>query len=40
VRLFANGLKNMQNRIEQAGGKFQVSSKPGQGTTTIISMPV
>jgi signal transduction histidine kinase len=40
VRLFANGLKNMKNRIEQVGGKFQISSKPGQGTTTKISMPV
>lgn len=36
VRLFANGLKNMQNRIEQVGGSYSIHSEPGKGTTTEI----
>ena len=40
VRLFANGLKNMQNRVEQAGGTYEISSSPGKGTITGITMPV
>ena len=36
VRLFANGLKNMQNRIEQVGGSYSVASEPGNGTLTEI----
>lgn len=40
VRFFANGLKNMQNRIEQAGGQYHIHSEPGKGTQTTIEMPV
>lgn len=36
VRLFANGLRNMQNRIEQVGGRYTISSQPGKGTKTEI----
>jgi len=36
VRLFANGLNNMQNRIEQAGGNYSITSNPGKGTLTEI----
>ena len=36
VRLFANGLKNMQNRIQQVGGSYSISSEPGKGTLTEI----
>lgn len=36
VRLFANGLRNMQNRIEQVGGSFAITSQPGKGTKTEI----
>lgn len=36
VRLFANGLKNMQNRIEQVGGSYSITSEPGKGTLTEI----
>ncbi len=36
VRLFANGLKNMQHRIEQVGGSYSISSEPGNGTLTQI----
>lgn len=39
VRLFANGLKNMQNRIEQIGGNYEVDSFPGKGTKTRITIP-
>ncbi len=38
VRLFANGLKNMQHRIEQVGGKFSISSMPLSGTIMKISI--
>jgi signal transduction histidine kinase/ligand-binding sensor domain-containing protein len=38
VRLFANGLKNMQNRIEQIGGQYTITSNPGKGTITTISV--
>lgn len=40
IRMFANGLKNMQNRVEQAGGEYEIISEPGKGTKTIIRMPV
>lgn len=40
IRQFANGLKNMQNRIEQTGGEYGISSAPDKGTVTIIRMPV
>ncbi len=40
VRVFANGLKNMQNRIEQIGGSYNISSVPGNGTLTAIRLPV
>ncbi|MEI8113841.1 MAG: histidine kinase [Bacteroidia bacterium] len=36
VRIFANGLDNIQNRIEQAGGKYFITSDPGKGTMTEI----
>ncbi|MDO9255123.1 MAG: triple tyrosine motif-containing protein [Bacteroidales bacterium] len=38
VRLFANGLKNMQHRIEQVGGSYSISSEPGNGTLTEIKI--
>lgn len=40
TRLFGNGLKNMEIRISQAGGTYQISSAPGNGTLTEIRMPV
>ena len=40
TRLFGNGLKNMENRISQAGGTYQISSAPGKGTLTRIRLPV
>ncbi|HEY0432918.1 MAG TPA: ATP-binding protein, partial [Chitinophagaceae bacterium] len=40
VRQFSNGLNNMKNRIEQVGGRYQVTSEPGKGTCTSILIPV
>lgn len=40
ARIFANGLKNMQNRIEQVGGIFSIQSEPGNGTLTVMTIPV
>jgi signal transduction histidine kinase len=40
VRPFANGLKNMQNRIELVGGTYTIGSSLGQGTITQIKLPV
>jgi signal transduction histidine kinase/ligand-binding sensor domain-containing protein len=36
VRLFANGIKNIESRIEHAGGKYYITSEPGKGTLTEI----
>ncbi|MFT3844757.1 MAG: triple tyrosine motif-containing protein [Lacibacter sp.] len=36
VRLFANGIKNMQNRVEHSNGTFTISSIPGKGTECKI----
>jgi signal transduction histidine kinase/ligand-binding sensor domain-containing protein len=40
VRHFGNGLVNMQHRIEQIGGKYEITSKTGTGTKTKIEIPV
>jgi signal transduction histidine kinase/ligand-binding sensor domain-containing protein len=40
VRLFANGLKNIQNRIEQSGGNYFITSQPGKGTQTEIKFQI
>jgi signal transduction histidine kinase len=40
VRAFGNGLTNMKNRIEQVGGTFCIESQIGQGTRTILVIPV
>ncbi len=34
-----NGLLNIRSRMEEIGGRAEVQSKPGQGTTVIIVMP-
>lgn len=38
VRQFSNGLTNMQNRIEQIGGKFEIQSELGKGTEICMSV--
>jgi signal transduction histidine kinase/ligand-binding sensor domain-containing protein len=40
VRTFANGLQNMQNRMQQIGGSYEIVSKPGHGTSTRLLIPV
>jgi signal transduction histidine kinase/ligand-binding sensor domain-containing protein len=40
VRIFANGLKNMKDRIEQVDGTYFITSKPGKGTQTEIKFHV
>lgn len=34
------GLLSVRERMEAMGGSFQVKSAPGQGTTTILSLPL
>jgi len=40
IRTFANGLKNMNNRMKQANGTFTVDSKPGHGTIVTFTLKV
>jgi signal transduction histidine kinase/ligand-binding sensor domain-containing protein len=40
VRLFANGLANIQNRIEQTNGTYFITSEPGKGTMTEIKFMI
>ena len=40
IRSFANGLRNMQNRMEQLGGNYTIQSSPGTGTQTMLNVPV
>jgi signal transduction histidine kinase/ligand-binding sensor domain-containing protein len=40
VRIFANGLKNMQTRIEQSGGHYFITSQPEKGTQTEIKFQI
>ncbi|HSY77297.1 MAG TPA: histidine kinase, partial [Bacteroidia bacterium] len=35
---FSNGVKNMQNRMQQAGGACEIVSKHGSGTTITLSL--
>jgi ligand-binding sensor domain-containing protein/signal transduction histidine kinase len=35
-----NGLENMQRRMEEIGGNYELSSAPGQGVQTILSAPL
>ena len=40
TRKFGNGLVNMQHRIEQIGGKYEIISGTGAGTKTKLEIPV
>jgi signal transduction histidine kinase len=33
------GLKSMRERTESLGGRFEIVSQPGQGTTILIDIP-
>jgi signal transduction histidine kinase/streptogramin lyase len=35
-----NGLRNMAERMAEAGGEFQLRSVPGQGTTVCLRLPL
>jgi signal transduction histidine kinase len=34
-----NGVANMRSRIEKLGGRFEIASEPGRGTTVTFSVP-
>jgi signal transduction histidine kinase len=34
------GLQNMQSRVDECEGTFDVKSKKGKGTTTLVSVPI
>jgi signal transduction histidine kinase len=34
------GLQNMQSRVNECEGTFDINSKKGKGTTTIVSVPI
>jgi signal transduction histidine kinase len=34
-----NGLHNMRRRLEEIGGKFEINSQPGKGTTVSLFVP-
>lgn len=36
--LRGNGLKNMRQRLERVGGKFEISSRPGKGTRVTLTI--
>jgi ligand-binding sensor domain-containing protein/two-component sensor histidine kinase len=40
TRQFANGLKNMQNRMQQAGGTCSINSEPGKGTSIALQVTI
>jgi signal transduction histidine kinase len=34
------GLSSMQERISLLGGRFEVNSAPGEGTTVTVEVPI
>jgi len=38
TRAFGNGLQNMKSRMEQVEGSYSITSTPGKGTITTISI--
>ena len=40
TRIFGNGLTNMRKRIEEIGGRIDIKSQPGNGTSIILSFPL
>jgi NarL family two-component system sensor histidine kinase LiaS len=35
-----NGLLNIQNRMASVSGRAEITSTPGKGTTTTLTMPL
>lgn len=40
VRAAGTGLKNMRQRLEEIGGRFELETQPGQGTTVRLYFPL
>lgn len=40
TRILGNGLTNMKKRIEEIGGRIDIKSQPGNGTSIILSFPL
>lgn len=40
LRPEADGLKNMQRRVKEAGGRFEITSRSGAGTSLTAEMPL
>ncbi len=40
MRKGGNGLLSMRRRAEELGGTFEISSTPGQGTNTVLRVPL
>ena len=40
VRGGLNGLANMRARLEKLGGRFEIASQPGRGTTVRFYLPL
>ena len=38
TRAFGNGLQNMRTRMLQVNGTYDITSEPGKGTVTTISI--
>jgi signal transduction histidine kinase len=36
----ADGLENMQRRLQQLGGRCELTSRPGQGMTVTFKVPL
>jgi len=34
-----NGLQNMRRRLQDIGGRLEINSRPGQGTTILLFVP-
>jgi signal transduction histidine kinase len=39
-RRIGNGLRNLQQRLADAGGQCRVESRPGGGTSVILTVPL
>lgn len=38
IKTFGNGLKNMEKRMDEIGGTFELISKTGEGSVTILNL--
>ena len=40
ARSAGNGLKNLKRRAQEIGGKLEIVSSPGHGTTVTLTAPI